>query len=237
MLIVFTDLDRCLLDENYRFDTALGAVNKLLDQKHRLIINSSKTKAEITHLLSEMGINIPYIVENGSAIYIPEGFLGMGSAEVVLGCRFQEIEKGMEVVRSHLGPVDSFSSLSVRKLMEVTGLDEEGARRAKMREYSEPFIYPDPLPEGLLNELSGLGLRIIRGRSFCHLLGNTDKGKATGKFIEMIMGLGIPFRSVAIGDGPNDIGMLDLVDIPFLTQTGPSGWKDFVTKLLEMDHG
>lgn len=245
MFVIFSDLDKCLLDNNYRFDRVKSTLDKLLNQNHHLIFNSSKTRAEVRLLLKEMGITIPFIVENGSAIFIPKDYLTKkpqlpdrdGYLYLELGKRYDQIKKGMEVVVKQIGPVDSFSSLSVDDLVHITGLDKDKARLAKEREYSEPFIYRQVLPEDLAPSLGQLGLKILRGRSFCHLIGPTDKGVACTRMIQIMEDCGLSFVSVGIGDGPNDLPMLESVDIAFLTQLGPEGWENFVTKLLEMNHG
>ncbi|HIE05742.1 MAG TPA: mannosyl-3-phosphoglycerate phosphatase, partial [bacterium (Candidatus Stahlbacteria)] len=75
MLVIFSDLDRCLLGADYRFDTVQKTVQELLKRGNLLIINSSKTRLEIDVIQKRMGFSSPFIVENGSAIFIPDGFL------------------------------------------------------------------------------------------------------------------------------------------------------------------
>ena len=232
MFLIFTDLDRCLLDENYSFDMTIGVLREVCRRGHEVIINTSKTRSEVEHLLRTSRISLPYIVENGSAIFGPDG-----KKTLELGRPYVEVLAGMEIVRTYLGPVKSFSSLSVEELAEITGLDKKGAELAKKRDYSEPFIYTGTIPEELHQELGRKKFRLIRGGKFHHLLGMTDKGEATAKVIESLKQQVLSSLIVGIGDGPNDLSMFDEVDIPFMTQRGPSGWCDFVLRLLEMNYG
>lgn len=57
-LLIFTDLDGTLLDhDNYRFDQAIPALEKVNRLKIPLIINSSKTYAEIKAIRQKMHNN------------------------------------------------------------------------------------------------------------------------------------------------------------------------------------
>ncbi|NOR81504.1 MAG: HAD hydrolase family protein [Methyloprofundus sp.] len=56
--LIFTDLDGTLLDhDNYRFDQAIPALEKVNRLKIPLIINSSKTYAEIKAIRQKMHNN------------------------------------------------------------------------------------------------------------------------------------------------------------------------------------
>src|SRR5690606_17556113 len=66
-LIVFTDLDSTLLDhETYSFAAALPALEQLRQKNIPLGIVTSKTRAEIKGLRSELNISGPDVCENGS---------------------------------------------------------------------------------------------------------------------------------------------------------------------------
>ncbi len=79
-LIIFTDLDGTLIDhQSYSYSDAKKALKKISDDKIPLILVSSKTRAEIEAIRQDLkkdgfNINHPFIVENGSAIYIPRDY-------------------------------------------------------------------------------------------------------------------------------------------------------------------
>jgi predicted mannosyl-3-phosphoglycerate phosphatase (HAD superfamily) len=73
-LVVFTDLDGTLLDhQTYSFQAARPMINKLLRLGIPIVINTSKTRAETEILSRRLKLNHPFIVENGGAVFIPEG--------------------------------------------------------------------------------------------------------------------------------------------------------------------
>ena len=73
--VVFTDLDGTLLDHySYSWSEAAESLKKLSRLGIPVIINTSKTADEVITLQKEMALNAPFIVENGSALYIPKDF-------------------------------------------------------------------------------------------------------------------------------------------------------------------
>jgi predicted mannosyl-3-phosphoglycerate phosphatase (HAD superfamily) len=68
-LIVFTDLDGCLLDsETYAHDAAQTALASLAAEGHTLVPCSAKTRSEMGLVARELQLADPFIVENGGAI-------------------------------------------------------------------------------------------------------------------------------------------------------------------------
>ena len=69
-LIIFTDLDGSLLHrDNFKFDEIKDYVKNLIDKGITIIPNTSKTEKEIEKFNNELGIDLPYISENGSSIH------------------------------------------------------------------------------------------------------------------------------------------------------------------------
>ncbi len=74
-LIIFTDLDGTLLHpKTYSFNAALPALNLIKEKEIPLIFCSSKTRAEIEVYRQKTVNKHPFISENGSGIFIPEGY-------------------------------------------------------------------------------------------------------------------------------------------------------------------
>ena len=73
--VIFTDMDGTLLDHHtYSFAAAEPTLGKLPTKGIPVIPNTSKTYAEMVQLRDKIGLNGPFIIENGAAAYIPHGF-------------------------------------------------------------------------------------------------------------------------------------------------------------------
>ena len=68
-IVIFTDLDGSLLHrDTFEFDNIKNYIKSLINEGVIIIPNSSKTEREIEKFNQELGINLPYISENGSSI-------------------------------------------------------------------------------------------------------------------------------------------------------------------------
>jgi mannosyl-3-phosphoglycerate phosphatase family protein len=279
-LIIFTDLDGTLLDySTYSFEPALPALQLLKERDIPFIICSSKTKKEIEYYRKKIGINHPFISENGGGIFIPKGYfvfevqnsynppsptfnkggLGGFSEEndyqvIRLGARYSDLRTAIEALKKEGFKVIGFGDMSAKEISEVAGMNIEEAKMAKERDFDEPFIFKGSNAEvkELQYTIEKKGFNIVKGRFF-HILGNSDKGKATSILIDLYKKKYDKVISIAIGDSPNDIPMLEKVDhpvivqkfdgnydaqidIPHLTKSGgigPVGWNKAVLSLLK----
>ena len=74
-ILIFSDLDSTLLDHyTYSWDEAKPVISLLKGLNIPLIFNTSKTFYETRRIAAEMGINHPFAVENGAAVFFPKGF-------------------------------------------------------------------------------------------------------------------------------------------------------------------
>jgi len=77
-LVVFSDLDGTLLDhDTYSFDDARPALERLGHAGVPLVLCTSKTRAEVEPLREALDNDSPFIVENGGAIMIPDGYFSV----------------------------------------------------------------------------------------------------------------------------------------------------------------
>lgn len=263
-MILFSDLDGTLLDETgYSFHDALPALNLVQAQAIPLILCSSKTRAEIEACRLSMRNRHPFISENGGGIFIPSGYFSApleaeafdGYQRITLGTPYAEVRRRFAALRQQLGAkVRGFADMTAEEVAELTGLSCEAASLAKQRDFDEPFIFDGAPDERFLQAIENEGLRWTQGRIF-HILGNHDKGHA----VEILKSLyqqehGV-ISSIGLGDGFNDLSMLQAVDHPVLirhedggfdsritmaglvkTQSpGPQGWNEAVLQLLSGD--
>ena len=69
-VVIFTDLDGSLLHrDTFKFDTIKDYIKSLVSKGVIIIPNSSKTEKEIEKFNEELGVNLPFISENGSSIH------------------------------------------------------------------------------------------------------------------------------------------------------------------------
>ena len=105
---------------------------------------------------------------------------------------------------------------------QYTGLSLVQAKQARQRQCSEPFLWQDT-PERLeefKQKAAQAGLRILEGGRFYHLVGQSDKGKALAVLMAKYQATWpeVHFLSLALGDSPNDLDMLQAADLPILVQ-------------------
>jgi mannosyl-3-phosphoglycerate phosphatase family protein len=271
-MVIFTDLDGTLLDAStYSFDEAGDALAQLRERQIPIVLCSSKTRAEIEHYRSLLGNGEPFISENGGGIFIPAEYaplrnsLNAANMErrdhfflVRLGASYAELRDALKALRGQGFDVRGFGDMTVAEISQLTGLPGKEAAMATEREFDEPFTFngnPAAL-EALFRSVSALGLHVTRGRFF-HLLGNSDKGRAVAILKDLYAKAFGRVLTVAIGDSPNDIPMLEAVDLPVVVQkesgrydpaidmpslvraegVGPKGWDLFVRDLLQKGSG
>jgi mannosyl-3-phosphoglycerate phosphatase len=227
-LAVFTDLDGSLLDHHtYSFENARPALRCLCEQRIPLVFVTSKTRPEVEMLQATMGIREPFIVENGAAIFFPDryrgwridaGFRQPPYTVVQLGAAYPEIRRFFQRVKPGFN-LQGFGDLSAEDIERLTGLSPEQAALARQREFTEPFLMEDDAGMIDLQQIAeASGFKITRGGRFYHLMGSgQDKGIALGQAISLFLrNTRQRLLTVGLGDGANDVGMLESVDIPIL---------------------
>lgn len=265
-LALFTDLDGTLLDAaTYRYDTARPALDRLREYAVPLIICTSKTRAEVEYLRRELDNRDPFIIENGGALYIPDGYFQdhpTGSSKrdgyyvLELGVPYSRLRKALRQIETMVGvTLTGLGDMSTEVVARATGLAQPDAERARHREYDEPFLIEGSRKslEPICEAAEQLGLTVLSGSRFHHLVGGTDKGRACRLLIELYRKEWGDVTTAGIGDGLNDWPMLQVVDRPFLVERpeggyaagvviegltrlrgiGPDGWQKGVSRLLE----
>ncbi len=266
MLIIFTDLDGTLLDpEDYSYEPALPMLEKLKQEKIPVIPVTSKTRAEVEDLLQELGMIDPFVVENGSGIFLPatDPRFQVNTKEkwgnyilLRLGMSYGEAREGLKAVAKDLSlHLQGFGDLSDAQLHQLTGLSSEAIKRAKAREFTEPFVTPFEVSSQRIEEaVKNQGFKVVVGDRFSHLIGpEAGKGLAV-KELELLYQKTVSNEkiiTVGLGNSPNDIAMLENVDHPFIipgrkgphpgllgrgwtvaSHPGPTGWYSVISEQL-----
>lgn len=230
MKLLFTDLDATLLDErSYDVTAAEEGLAALKLRGIPIHFCTSKTFAESRFLQAKLNIDAPMIVENGGAIcFKPEHFVqpieeptvDMGSWRMLaLGLPYDKLTEGFKRLQRIPGlTLRGFSEMSAEEIAQDTGLDLDDARRAKERHFDEPFKLEAGDGQVLARGVSDLGLSMTRGGRYYHLTSGIDKGRAVRKLCKLYQGLGVRPFTVALGDSPNDLPMLNTADVAFVVQ-------------------
>jgi mannosyl-3-phosphoglycerate phosphatase len=225
--IIFSDLDGTLLDHyTYQSTAAQTTIEQLKTANIPVILNTSKTLAELEVINRDFNFNAPFIIENGAAIYIPIGsFKKQPAGTEVIGDFWVKSfclprQHWLNLLTDHCDDFSSayqgFSTLSDAELAKITGLSVEGANRAKQRQYGEPihWLGDDTSKKYFIDRMVDLGANVIQGGRFIHIGDYCDKGQAliwlSEKYREYY---NTSIVTIALGDGDNDTSMLEAADI------------------------
>lgn len=230
--LVFTDLDGTLLNhDDYRYDAALPMLAWLQEHQIPVIAVTSKTRVEVEDLLQALSWDDPFVVENGSGVFIPltdERFdpaqtdvpqqVWQQHQRLCLGCTYDHARTGLQALAQQLNqPLKGFGDMSGEELIALTGLSSEAALKAQAREFTEPFVNPGLTPTELEQQVAGIGFQVLVGDRFCHLIGvGAGKGKAVKLLVQCYQAPQLPIKTVGLGNSPNDLAMLAVVDIPIV---------------------
>ncbi|WAJ70965.1 HAD-IIB family hydrolase [Catenovulum adriaticum] len=263
-LLIFTDMDGTLLDHNnYSWDAANGALNELAEKQFPVICNTSKTFAEVAQLHQDIGLDCPFIVENGSAIYPPAPKCSNNQESVAhsknlhqIGSSRQTILQKLSTLRQQGFKFSGFSDWNNEQIIQHTGLNLTQAKQSAQRYYSEPLIWQDTDEQKLkfIQHLQSSGLTALQGGRFLSVQGQCNKGLALNWYKNYYENqIKQKVITVALGDSENDIAMLEAADIsiwiksnkafPQLQKTtqvyhsskfGPAGWQETMAHILHL---
>lgn len=225
-LLIFTDLDGCLLDHhNYDFAPAAPLLRELEELGIPVIPNSSKTAAELLYLRETLNNRHPFIIENGAAVYIPAGYFAdkPDDCQNTGGFWVKTFTRPRRhwlklISQSRFGSdkFQSFADATLADIVNLTGLQADAASRASQRQYGEPIAWRGTTAEKtqFIEELQQLGANILEGGRFLHVSGACDKGTAMNWLAaQYVQACGVPVTTIAAGDSQNDIAMLESADI------------------------
>ncbi|MEP3481069.1 MAG: HAD-IIB family hydrolase [Fuerstiella sp.] len=255
-LVIFSDLDGCLLNKSdYDWSAAKPVLQELRRLNIPVVMNSSKTPAEMGELAREFQLDgLPFISENGGVIEWNDlTDEGQGSRQILGASRDQILQLLQQLKAKY--QFQSFFDLGVDGVMRATDLSRDKATLACDRQSTEPLLWEDS--DVALGEFKTIveaaGLTFTRGGRFWHVTGQNSKGAAMQKVAQRFAKeYGTTLVTAGIGDSPIDQSMLDVADyaigIPATgslnvqidetrgiaaTHEGSTGWAEAVTELLK----
>lgn len=245
--LVFSDLDGTLLDHSsYSWSAAKPALERLHQRDMGVVLATSKTAVEVIPIRAAIGFeDWPAIVENGGGT-LPAGAERLDDASVYHDLR--------GVLAGLPTGFKGFGDMSANEVSTLSGLSVQDASRAKARQFSEPGLWTgiEAQKATFVGAAQDAGLFVQQGGRFLTL---SFGGTKADRMDEMIRRFA-PDYTIALGDAPNDIKMLERADfgvivkntrsagIPTLhgeatgrirrtTRDGPAGWAEAIFDILD----
>jgi len=220
-------------------------------------------------LAADLGLVHPIVCENGSFIAIPQQ---SDFTEAEIRGHFTSVESIPNFLLCHLGvsrseflPIltelresnsaynfSGYADWTIEEIANHTGLAHAKAALSHQRSGTEPIHWHGSKSafDQFKLELEQRSLKAVSGGRFIHISGESTKGNA-------LMILADLYRkkydnettTIALGDSPNDISMLNAADIAVVipnkqtlepiapkvihaSEAGPTGWNTEILKIL-----
>ena len=255
-VVIFTDLDGSLLHrDTFKFDVIKDYLKNLRNHGIIIIPNSSKTEKEIEEFNKELGIDLPYISENGSSIHGLNLINNNFPNKIILSREKEELQKIFydKVPDQLKNKCIQISKLNKKEQEKIFGQKDQKLRYVLERKYTLPFLFKGDKNEKnkLLKILNSNSLTLQEGGRVLNLCDNINKVKSMNKVIKILKKTEDEIKTIAVGDNFNDLEMLKNSDIPCLVfndhfkldqinienliisnKPSPEGWSDVIKKAL-----
>ncbi len=255
-IIVFTDLDGTLLHrDTFQFDTIKNYIKSLINKGVIIIPNSSKTEMEIEKFNEELGVNLPFISENGASIHGLNLITSNFPNKLIVSREKEELLRIFEnkVPEKLKQKCFQISKMSKKDQENILGQKDEKLKNALNRKYTLPFLFKGDRNEKnrLLKLLNTNSLTLQEGGRVSNLCDNVNKVKSMNRVVKILKKIEEKIITIAVGDNYNDLDMLKNCDIPclvfndqfkldqinidnliFSNKPSPEGWADVIKKAL-----
>ena len=255
-LIIFTDLDGSLLHrETFKFDPIKDYIKDLINNEIIIIPNSSKTEKEIEKFNEELGVELPYISENGSLISGLNLINSNFPNKIILSREKEELLEifNLKVPEKIKNKCLLISKLDKKKQEKIFGQKDDRLNDVLSRKYTLPFLFNGEKKDKnrLIKILSSNSLTLQEGGRVLNLCDNVNKVKSMNKVIKILKKTKNKIKTIAVGDNYNDLDMLKNCDIPclvfndqfkldqinidnliFSNKPSPEGWADVIKMAL-----
>jgi len=236
-IVVVTDVDGALLEQGTRSRADVQeAVDFLTARGIPLVINSSRTRAEVERLHQRLQIRTAFISEYGGGLFLPHGRFpfvpqrarsAVGCDVIESGRRYHEVVDALRLTcREMEVDVVGFAELSIDEVARELGVALMEAQLAKLREYTELFRIvdeTDPTKSRLFKALHRRGLRCWPAGRHHLVTATVDRGESV-RMLRAIWkrGWGDPLI-IGLGDSDDDAAWLRHVDIAIVVPSAQTG--------------
>jgi mannosyl-3-phosphoglycerate phosphatase len=249
-LVVVTDIDGSLLEPGTRSKPdERAALDFLAARGIPLVINSSRTRAEIERLHQTLQLLTPFISEHGSALFVPHGAFpfvparglpAVGGSVIEFGRRYHEVVEALRLTTRELGvDIVGFAELTIEDVAHELGVPIVEAQLAKLREYTELFRIvdeKDAVRSRLIKALRRRGLRCWRIAGHHLVTGTRDRAESLGTFKAMWREAWGEPLIVGFGDSEDDVAWLQHADVAVFVQHDRTGVPPRVLSKLPTVH-
>ena len=241
--VVFADLDGTFLNDQYEYTEIKPIVQDLSALGCSVVFCSSKTRREIEFYRKVTGIAEPFISENGAAIFIPQNYFPQNYDcqksprynIIRLGTPYENLRKKLlDIKEKTKAEIVGFGDMTLQELAYDTGLPLHLAKLAQKREHDEPFRIIGGKKAPVLKAIKKERLKCTEGGRYFHLTGDNDKGKAVNVLKNLYNQAFGQTETFAVGDGPNDLPMLKVVDKPFFIAKKPESKFNAWSRILQL---
>ena len=236
-IVVVTDLDASLHEPGTRqLPDGRAALDFLAARGIPLVINSSRTRAEIERLHQTLQLLTPFITEHGSALFLPHGSFpnvperarpAVGGHVIEFGQRYHQVVDGLRLTCDELAvQICGFAELSIEDVARELDVPIVEAQLAKLREYTELFRIieeTDTVRSRLFKALRRRGLRCCR-TSTHHLVTATPDRTESLRILRTMWKetWGDPLI-VGLGESEDDVAWLQHTDVAIIIPDDHAG--------------
>lgn len=249
-IVVVTDVDGALLEQGTRsLADVQAAVDFLTTRGIPLVINSSRTRAEVERLHQRLHIRTPFISEYGGGLFLPHGRFpyvpqharsAVGCDVIEFGKRYHEVVDALRLTCAEMEvDVVGFAELSIHEVARELGVALMEAQLAKLREYTELFrivVETGPMKSRLFKALHRRGLRCWPAGNHHLVTATVDRGESL-RVLRAIWkrAWGDPLM-IGLGDSDDDAAWLRHVDIAVIVPSARTGVPSRVLSKLPTAH-
>ena len=260
-LLIFTNVDDLFSNpEDPSYKLAIAAVENLRKFKIPLVLVTTKTNAQIQLLKSDLDSSAPVIVEHGSGIAIPQENEEFKSSDLIvekdwqfkqLGCSYVEARAALKVIQSEvrINNLKGFGDLGVAEIERIAGFTEASIKQIKTRKFSEIFVTPKNVdPQEIVATAAEFGFKALMGEKLSCLFGESASVASAIDWLKTNYARSqsdSQITTVGLGCSPNDLEMLNAVDLPIVMSNsesfnqdwsrseaiGLAGWVETITKI------
>lgn len=188
--LVFTGLDGLLVDPfNYQIKPATSNLEALKSHNIPVIFNSNKTFSELLEIRKMVGNEHPFIIENGGAICIPDGYFKTdyatekmdGYSIYFLSSLYSMIIQKLHRIRASQNyNFEGFYDWNREEIAKRSGINQHLALLNQQRLCSEPIMWYDTAAqfESFKAELEEYKLTITPANNYFLISGQSSKASA-----------------------------------------------------------